>query len=103
MAIKAMTGDTVWNSGISGRINGINCLKYSGTLGGGTLTLYSLSTDVDPVTGAAIETPVANGKLSAATTDANGDSRKQLVFQTLGPIIVKLTGSTTPDVKVMVE
>lgn len=38
MAIKTFTADGVWNTGVPGRSEaGYRCLKYSGTLGGGTL------------------------------------------------------------------
>lgn len=104
MAIKKFTADGTWNSTVPGYSEGgFRCLKYSGDLGGGTLSIHSLSTEVDPETSATVETPVANAKLSAATVDGNGEAISQVVFQTTGTIVVKLTGATAPDVLVMVE
>ena len=105
MAIKTFTADGVWNTGVPGRSEaGYRCLKYSGTLGGGTLSVHSLSDEVDSGTGATVETPLADAKLSAATVDDNGDVVRQMTFQTTGSIVVKLTGSTAPSaLKVIVE
>lgn len=104
MPIKKMTADGTWNSGVPGQCEaGYRVVKYSGDLGGGTLTVHSLSLDLDPDTSASIETPVPNAELAVATVDANGDVVKQLAIQTSGAIVVKLTGATAPDVAIMVE
>lgn len=105
MAIRTFTEDFSWNTGMPGRSDaGYRCLKYSGTLGGGTLSVHSLSEDIDPATAFSVETPLADAELSAATLDDNGDVVRQMTFQTTGTIVVKLTGSSAPDsLKVMVE
>lgn len=104
MGIRHFTADGSWNTGIPGHSEtGYRALKYSGSLGGGTLSLHSLSIDVDQDTGAAIETPLADAKLSASTVDDNGDAVQQVVFSTTGTVVVKLAGATAPDVKVIVE
>ncbi len=104
MGIRKFTADATWNTGVPGYSeNGYRCLKYSGSLGGGTLSIHSLSNEVDQETGATIETPLADAKLSAATVDDNGDAVMQVTFRTTGTIIVKLTGATAPSVKVIVE
>lgn len=104
MAIRKFTADAVWNTGIPGQSDaGYRCLKYSGDLAGGTLSIHSLSQEVDQETGAAIETPLADAKLSAVTVDDNGDTVKQVIFSTTGTIVVKLAGATAPSVKVIVE
>ncbi|MGR6465401.1 hypothetical protein [Rhizobium sp. PAMB 3182] len=102
--IKRFTANDSYLPGINGEaMHGYRMLKYTGDLGGGTLSVSSLSLDTDPDTGATIETPVADGKLDAASVDGNGDARKQLAFQTSGPIKVTLSGATDPDCKVIVE
>ncbi|ATN34727.1 hypothetical protein ACO34A_13045 [Rhizobium sp. ACO-34A] len=104
MAIRKFTDNADWNTGMPGRSeSGYRCLKYSGSLGGGTLSVHSLSEDVDQETGLTIETPLADAELSAATVDDNGDAVKQMTFQTTGTIVVKLAGATAPSVKVIVE
>ncbi|MBV2183785.1 MAG: hypothetical protein KUL88_04485 [Rhizobium sp.] len=104
MPFKKFTADETWNTGLVGQCEtGYRCLKYSGSLGGGTLSVHSLSLDVDPETTQPIETPLADAEISAATVDDNGDAVKQVTFQTSGTIVVKLTGSTAPAAKVMVE
>lgn len=74
---------------------GYRTLAYDGNLGGGTLRIY---TQLD----GEVKTPVADAKLSAGTTDSNGDAVKQVVFRSSGNVIVGLTGATTPDVVVTV-
>lgn len=104
MPIRTFTADEVWNTGVPGYCTtGFRCLKYAGDLGGGTLSVHSLSLELDPETGAAIETPVADAKLTAATVDDNGDAVQQVTFETTGTIVVKLDGAAAPDVKVIVE
>lgn len=104
MPFKKFTADGTWNTGMPGQCEaGYRCLKYSGDLGGGTLSIHSLSQDLDPETSATIETPLADAEISAGTVDDNGDAVKQVTFQTSGTIVVKLTGSTAPAAKVMVE
>lgn len=104
MSIRAFTADGFWNTGIPGYSDaGYRCMKYAGSLGGGTLSIHSLSTDVDQATGEAIETPLTDAKISAATIDDNGDPVQQITFSTTGTIIIKLSGSVGADVKVMVE
>ena len=82
---------------------GYRVVKYSGSLGGGTLSVHSLSQDLDPDTDASVETPVPDAELTIAKVDSNGDVIQQLVIQTSGAIVVKLTGATAPDVTVFVE
>ncbi|MCJ7993203.1 hypothetical protein J5N58_01150 [Rhizobium cremeum] len=104
MAIRKFTADGVWNTGIPGRSeSGYRCLKYAGSLGGGTLSVHSLTDEVDSETAATIETPLADAELSATTLDDNGDAVQQMTFQTTGTIVVKLAGATAPSVKVIVE
>lgn len=104
MPIKSFTADATWNTGVPGQCEaGYRCMKYSGSLGGGTLSIHSMSQDLDPDTGASIETPLADAELTAATVDGNGDAVRQVTFQTSGTIVVKLTGATAPTAKVMVE
>jgi len=67
-------------------------LAYQGDLGGGTL---SVETTIDTVTA-----PVPDGKLTAATLDANGDVVKSFPFRCSGRVTVKLSGATAPNVKV---
>jgi len=69
-------------------------LKYSGDLGGGTLRIYSESYG--------FVTPVPDSKLSIDTVDSNGDAIQEIVFLTTGKMIIELTGSTNPNVTVMV-
>lgn len=104
MAIKKFTADDVWNTTIPAVSDkGYRTLKYSGSLGGGTLSIHTLSHDVDPETQAVIETPVSDAKLTTATVDGNGDLIRQITFQSSGTIVVKLTGAVAPTAKVMVE
>ncbi len=104
MPIKKFTADGTWNSSVPGQCEaGYRVVKYSGSLGGGTLSVHSLSQDLDPDAGATVETPVPNAELTASTVDGNGDVIKQLVVQTSGSIVIKLAGATTPAVTVMVE
>lgn len=102
--IHHFTADGSFMPGVNGEAShGYRMLKYAGDLGGGTLSVSSLSHDVDPDTGAAIETAVAGATLDAASTDGNGDALYQLTFKTSGPIKVTLAGATDPDCKVIVE
>lgn len=104
MALKTFTANDTWNTGMPGQSEaGYRCLKYSGSLGGGTLSIHSLSQDVDPETGATVETPLADGELTGATVDDNGDVVRQVTFQTTGTVIVKLAGAAAPSAKVSVE
>lgn len=104
MPIKKFTADGTWNTGVPGQCDAsYRVAKYSGSLGGGTLSIHSLSQDLDPDTVATIETPVPDAELTVAKVDGNGDVIKQLVVRTSGSIVVKLTGATAPAVTVMVE
>ncbi|MVA23228.1 hypothetical protein V6582_18020 [Agrobacterium vitis] len=104
MPIKRLQANAAWNTGVSGRIDaGYRMLKYSGSLGGGTLSVSSKSLDLSPVDGVTIETPVPNAKLTVSKVDGNNDVVKQLVLQTSGEIVVTLAGATNPDVLVIVE
>jgi hypothetical protein len=106
MAIKKFTEDGVWNTSVPAASDkGYRTLKYSGSLGGGTLSIHTLSHDMDPDSNppAAIETPVSDAKLKPTTLDDNGDLIRQITFQSSGTVIVKLTGSAAPTAKVMVE
>ncbi|KAA3526139.1 hypothetical protein GOZ78_03420 [Agrobacterium vitis] len=104
MAIKRLQANATWNTGVSGRIDaGYRMLKYSGSLGGGTLSVSSKSLDLSPVDGVEIETPLPNAKLTVSKVDGNNDVVQQLVLQTSGEIVVILAGATNPDVLVIVE
>jgi len=104
MPIKKLTADGTWNTGVPGQCDaGYRVVKYSGSLGGGTLSVHSMSQDLDPDTAASIETPVPDAELTVAKVDGNSDVIQQLVVRTSGSIVLKLTGATAPDVTVMVE
>ena len=92
---KTMTADGEWNTGYSGKTDpGYYTLAYSGSLGGGTLRIYSTIDE--------IKTPVPNSKLSAATVDDAGDVVQQVIFSTSGTISVALSGATAPNVTIVV-
>ncbi len=52
-------------------------MSYTGSLGGGTLRLYTKGADQ------AEATPVPDGKLSVANKDGNGDAIQQVVSSAL--------------------
>jgi hypothetical protein len=96
MPVRSFTGDAEWNVGIEGRSDaGYRTLAYSGSLGGGTLQLFSQIENGDKI-------PLADAKLSAAVEDDNGDVVRQMTFRTSGNLFVHLTGSTAPTAKVSV-
>jgi len=96
MAVHEFSADEEWNAGIEARSSGgYRTLAYDGDLGGGTLQVLT------QMEGGA-KVPVANGKLAAATVDANGDVAQQLVFQSSGNVWVHLTGATAPTAVVTV-
>lgn len=104
MALRQFTDNATWITGLAGQCEaGYRTLKYSGSLGGGTLSIHSLTAEVPAIGQDPIETPLADAKLTATTVDDNGDAVKQVVFQTSGMIVVKLTGATSPDAWVAVE
>jgi len=104
MALHRFTTNEEWNSGMTcPNPAGSAVLRYSGSLGGGTLSVLTTSRDVDPDTNGVIKVPVPAGKLNATKVDVNGDVIQQMTFASRGTIIVRLTGATNPDVKVMVD
>lgn len=91
MAAKLLSADGTWNTGLQAECQaGYRTLVYSGSLGGGTLQVF---TTIDGVT-----SPVPDSKLSAANVDGNGDAIKQIVFASSGNISVVLSGATAPSV-----
>ncbi|RXT29379.1 hypothetical protein B5P46_11910 [Rhizobium leguminosarum] len=85
-----------WNAGIDAASDkGYRTLAYSGSLGGGTL---SLATGFD----GGLKIPVSDAELDATKVDDNGDAIKQFTFQSAGNVFVTLAGATTPDVTVVV-
>lgn len=69
-------------------------LAYEGSLGGGTLRLYTQLGDVD--------VPVPDSKLSAATLDTQGEVVQSFPFRVSGQIKIVLSGATGPNVRVAV-
>lgn len=97
MAVKQFSGNEEWNVGLEAQCDvGYRTLSYSGELGGGTLQILTQIRDGDKV-------PLADAKLTVAKVDDNGDVIRQIVFRSSGNIWVRLTGSTTPTAKVMVQ
>lgn len=94
MATKTMTADETWATGVQANRE-YNMLSYEGSLGGGTLRVYSDN--------AGVYSPLADSKLSAATVDGNGDAIQQMIFQTVGTITVVLSGAAGPNVEVSVQ
>lgn len=92
MAKSNLSGSSgTWASGLEAQSEkGYRMLAYSGSLGGGTLRVY---TTVDGV-----ETPVPDSKLHATKLDDNDDVIQQLIFATAGVITVKLTGASGANV-----
>lgn len=92
MASRTFTADFTWVTGVTANRQ-YNMLSYEGSLGGGTLQVFS-----DNDTG--VYSPVADSKLNASKVDDNGDAIKQMTFWTVGAITVVLSGSTAPNVEV---
>lgn len=104
MTVHRFTVNEVWNAGIPARIDaGYRMLSYTGSLGGGTLSIATIAADKSPVDGSAIQTPIANGTLKITNTDTDGNVIKQLTFQSCGTIVVTLAGATAPDCLVVIE
>ncbi|KQR30123.1 hypothetical protein ASF91_15005 [Rhizobium sp. Leaf155] len=83
--------------GVEARCDGgYRVMSYSGSLGGGTLRLYTKGADN------AEATPVPDGKLSIANKDVNGDVIQQVVFVSAGNVLVSLTGATNPSCAVSI-
>ncbi|MGG7535364.1 hypothetical protein [Rhizobium sp. 12,4] len=98
MAVKTFTADADWVVGLEAQCDvGYRTVAYTGSLGGGTLRIWTQVADGGGLT------PVADSKLSAGTVDGNGDVVQQLTFQSSGSITVKLTGSTNPNAVVSVQ
>ncbi|TPW33249.1 hypothetical protein FJU08_01410 [Martelella alba] len=98
MVTKTLTADGETNFGIEAACDkGYRVLSYSGSLGGGTLRIYTKLQDDD-----AVAVPVADAKLSAANVDDNGDVIQQVVFISVGNVLVTLSGSTSPNAVVSV-
>ncbi|MCJ9696921.1 hypothetical protein MOV76_35755 [Rhizobium sp. PRIMUS64] len=97
MAVRQFSGDFDWNVGLEAQCDvGYRTLAYSGSLGGGTLQLFTQVQDGDMI-------PLADAKLTAAKVDGNGDVVRQMTFSSSGNIMVRLTGSTAPTAKVSVQ
>lgn len=99
MPTKTFVADTAApvSMGIDARTDiGYRVLSYNGSLGGGTLRVWTQAEGGDIV-------PVPNGKLNATMQDANTDVRQQLVITSTGNVFVSLTGSTVPNCKVSVQ
>lgn len=69
-------------------------LAYEGSLGGGTLQLFTLIGSVDVA--------VPDSKLTAATVDSQGTVVQSYPFRSAGKIRVVLSGATAPNVTVVV-
>lgn len=97
MPTKIITADGDYNFGIDAKSDsGYRVLMYTGSLGGGTLKLYTKPND------ATTKVPVSNAELSTSTLDDGGDVVQQLVFMSAGQVIVNLSGSTAANVEVSV-
>lgn len=98
MPTKTFTQNVTENMAIEAKSDaGYRVLSYSGSLGGGTLQLFTQCAD------GADQVPVPDGKLSAANVDGNGDPIRQVVFVSAGNVFVSLTGATAPNCKVSVQ
>lgn len=83
--------------GIEARCDGgYRVMSYTGSLGGGTLRLYTKGADQ------AEATPVPDGKLSVANKDGNGDAIQQVVFVSAGNVLISLSGATNPNCTVSI-
>lgn len=99
MPSKTFTQNTTEpeSMGVEARCDGgYRVMSYSGSLGGGTLRLYTKGADN------AEATPVPDGKLSIANKDVNGDVIQQVVFVSAGNVLVSLTGATNPSCAVSI-
>ncbi|WP_377299612.1 hypothetical protein [Rhizobium sp. SGZ-381] len=98
MAVRTFTDNSTKNFGIDAKCDaGYRVLAYSGSLGGGTLQVFTKAGDASALV------PLADAKLSAAKLDDNGDAIKQMVFVSAGQVHVTLSGATAPNVEVSVE
>ncbi|MCT7662317.1 hypothetical protein [Shinella kummerowiae] len=98
MTVKTFTANEEWNAGLEARSDaGYRMLSYNGSLGGGTLQIFTQGQ------GGAPKVAVPDSKLSAAKVDSNGDPIQQVVFISAGNVWVHLTGATAPNVTVVVE
>lgn len=94
-AIVASTASPV-STGLQGQSQaGYRTFAYFGSLGGGTIRLYSKIAGGDLV-------PIPDSKLNTQKIDSNGDVIQQFIFVTSGTIYYELTGATSPNVKVYV-
>ena len=94
--VQTFTEDATKEFGLSASDGGAwRALAYTGSLGGGTLRVY---TDIGGVI-----TAVPDSKLTAATVDGNGDTVRQFIFYSVGTISVELFGSTAPECTVAIS
>lgn len=95
MAETVFTDNGEWTPDIpSANRTDYRTLAYSGSLGGGTLSLVAIV--------GSVEAPVPDSRLSAATTDTQGQVVKSFPFRSAGRIKVVLTGATSPNATVAV-
>lgn len=98
MAVKTFSADAEWNVGLEAQCDvGYRTLAYSGSLGGGTLEIFTQVQDGGDLIA------LADAKLTTGTLDDNGQIVRQMTFSSSGNIWVKLTGSTAPTAKVSVQ
>lgn len=97
MAVHTFSANEEWNAGLEAQCDaGYRTVAYSGSLGGGTLQIFT------QVPGGS-KIALADAKLTAARLDDNGDVVRQVVFQSSGNIWIHLTGSTAPTAIVSVQ